>query len=219
VVIPPEGTVPSPTPLVGLRFTERMRGFHSMGHLPADDFAGAEQAGKHAGSVAEFTVTITAPHLDRFITAPSHMGLAQGTVHVQGLTPPEGATVERGVFNLFVNTESLYERRMLYLLPFTGVDGQPYVLDGYKEVRDSGGFDVWGATTTLYTVIRRGSVRDGPVVSSGIIRLHLPDFLQQLTTFEVLGTDSPVKKADALQRFGTMFMGSLWDTFVRPRME
>ncbi|QSQ26083.1 GMC family oxidoreductase [Pyxidicoccus parkwayensis] len=219
VVIPEGGTVPSPTPVVGLRFTERMRGFHSPGHVPAEDFVGAEKAGKRAGQLAEFVITITLPSLDRFLAEKAHGGVVQGTVHVHGLTPPEGADVSSGVFNLFVDTDSFTERRMLYLLPFTGVDGQAYVLDGYKEVRDDDGFDVWGDTSTLYTVIRRGTDRSSPVVSSGIIRLHLPDFLQQLTTFTVLGTDSPVQKADALRRFGKMFMGHLWDVFARTKLE
>ena len=37
--------------------------------------------------------------------------------------------------------------------------------------------------------------------------------------FEVLGTTSTQAKADAYWRFGSMFMGTLWDVFVRPRME
>jgi cholesterol oxidase len=219
VVIPEGGTVPSPTPVVGLRFTERMRGFHAPGHVPVDDFTGAEKAGKRAGQLAEFVVTITLPSLDRFLAEKAHGGIAQGTVHVHGLTPPEGADIVNGVFNLFVDTDSFSERRMLYLLPFTGKDGQQYVLDGYKEVRDDDGFDMWNDTSTLFTVIRRGTERSSPVVSSGIIRLHLPDFLQQLTTFAVLGTESPVEKADALRRFGKMFMGHLWDVFARTKLE
>ncbi|MGZ3461750.1 MAG: GMC family oxidoreductase, partial [Archangium sp.] len=219
VTVPAGGTVPSPSPVVGLRFTERMRGFHSPGHVPPEDFTGAEKAGQRAGTLAEFTVTITLANLDRFLTEAAHGGIAQGTLHVAGLTPPEGARVDSGVFNLFTDTGSFYERRMIYLLPFTGLDGQRYLLDGYKEVKDHGSFDVWGATATLYTVIRRGTDKSGPVVSSGIIRLHLPDFMQQLSTFEVIGTTSVQAKKDAFLRFGSMFMGTLWDVFVRPRLE
>jgi cholesterol oxidase len=35
----------------------------------------------------------------------------------------------------------------------------------------------------------------------------------------VLGTESPVEKADALRRFGKMFMGHLWDVFARTKLE
>ncbi|RYZ40819.1 MAG: GMC family oxidoreductase, partial [Myxococcaceae bacterium] len=219
VVIPPGGTVASPTPVVGLRFTERMKGYLRPGHAPADDFAGAARAGQRSGDVAEFVVTITLPNLDRFLAQESHGGIVQGTLHVRGFTPPGGAPVENGVFNLFVGTERFYERRMLYLMPFTGVDGQPYLLDGYKEVNDDAGFDVWSDTSTLYTVLRKGHERTGPIVATGIIRLHLPDFLQQLTTFSVLGTSSPLKQADAMRRFGGMFMGTLWDVFARAKFD
>jgi len=219
VVIPLGGTVLSPTPVVGLRFTERMRGFITPGHVPETDFQGAEAKGKAEGHVADFTVTITLPNLDLFLAEKAHAGIAEGTLHVHGFTPLRGAQVERGVFNLFVDTDSYYERRMLYLLPFTGVDGQAYLLDGYKHVRDDEGFDMWSDTSTLNTVIRRGVDRDAPVVASGIIRLGMTDFLQQLTTFTVLGTTSPLAKAQALRRFGGMFMGNLWDVFARTKLE
>ncbi|MGE6761249.1 GMC oxidoreductase [Corallococcus interemptor] len=219
VVIPAGGTVASPTPVVGLRFTERMKGFLQPNHPAPEDFAGAARAGQRAGNTAEFVVTITLPNLDRFLAQESHGGIVQGTLNVRGFTPPGGAPVENGVFNLFVGTERFYERRMLYLLPFTGVDGQPYLLDGYKEVNDDAGFDVWSDTSTLYTVLRKGHERTGPVVATGIIRLHLPDFLQQLTTFSVLGTSSPLKQADAMRRFGGMFMGTLWDVFARAKFD
>ncbi|RKG84320.1 GMC family oxidoreductase [Corallococcus sp. CA049B] len=219
VVVPPGGTVASPTPVVGLRFTERMKGFLQPNHPSPEDFAGAARAGQRGGQTAEFVVTITLPNLDRFLAQESHGGIVQGTLHVRGLTPPGGAPVENGVFNLFVGTERFYERRMLYLMPFTGVDGQPYLLDGYKEVNDDAGFDVWSDTSTLYTVLRKGHERTGPIVATGIIRLHLPDFLQQLTTFSVLGTSSPLKQADAMRRFGGMFMGTLWDVFARAKFD
>ena len=158
--------------------------------LVADVDAQARIVSENSGAALTFTdpsqpdaVAITLANLDRFLAEPAHGGIAQGTVHVAGLTPPEGAKVESGVFNLFVDTDSFYERRMIYLLPFIGKDGQPYLLDGYKEVKDRGDFDVWGATATLYTVIRRGQDKNGPVVSSGIIRLNKKDFAEQLTTF------------------------------------
>ncbi|AKQ66184.1 Cholesterol oxidase [Myxococcus hansupus] len=219
VVIPEGGTVLSPTPVVGLRFTERMRGFITSAHVPETDFQGAEEEGKAEGHVAEFTVTITLPNLDRFLAEKAHTGIVQGTLHAHGFTSPGGAKVERGVFNLFVDTDSYYERRMLYLLPFTGLDGRQYLLDGYKHVRDDDGFDMWSDTSTLHTVIRRGEDREAPVVATGIIRLGMPDFLQQLTTFTVLGTSSPLAKANALRRFGNMFMGNLWDVFARTKLE
>ncbi len=226
VVIPPGGTIPSPTAPVGVRFTETMKGFLNPRRRAKDDpeptlagFLAAEQAGEVAGNTAEFTLTIELPSLDVFLANRAHAGIAHGTVHAAGFTAPGGAKVENGVFNLFVDGDSFYQRRMLYLLPFVGEDGRPYLLDGFKDVRDHGEFDVWGSTTTLYTRVREGHDELGPVVAEGVLRIHVPDFVRQLTTITVTGARSAGERLEAQSRFGRMFVGTLWDVFVRPRLE
>ncbi len=218
ITIPSGGVRPMTTRALGLQFTETMKGFLATGFAPPDDYTGAAKAGSRAGTVAEFTLTISAPDLDAFLVDRAHAGIASGTLRLDGLTPPEGARVSAGVFNLFVDTDSFYERKMLYLLPFVGADGKPYVLDGYKEVKDHGHFDVWGATSTLYSVVREGHTKTGRVVATGILTIHIPDFLHQLTTFTISGAENEVQRADALARFGKVFMGTLWDVFVRGKL-
>jgi cholesterol oxidase len=208
---------------VGLSFTETMKGFLQKDAAPPapEDLAAyvaAERAGQQANNYMEFTLTIAMPNLDVFLTDTEHPGVANGTVRVDGFTGPSGAPVRDGLFNLFVETGRAYDRRMLYALPFVGVDGQPYLLDGFKVVRDDGRFDVWGATSTLYTVIRAGHERTGSMLACGVLHILVADFMQQLGTFTVSGTDDPARKAEALVQFGHMFMGTLWDVFVRPRL-
>jgi cholesterol oxidase len=213
------GTAPTSTRAIGLSFTETMKGFFVPAtEAPADvaGYVAAEKAGQRANSFVQFTLTITAADLDRFLSDRAHAALAVGDVRASGLTPPEGSAVTHGVFNLFVETGSFYERKMLYSLPFVGSDGAAYLLDGYKEVKDHGHFDVWGSTSTLYTVIRRGRAHDAPVCAAGILRILIPDFMHQLTTFQTPGAQGPVERLEALGRFGSMFMGSLWDVFVKP---
>jgi cholesterol oxidase len=213
----------APQTTVGLSFTETMKGFLQKGAAPAaqEDIASylaAERAGQEANSYMEFTLTIAMPNLDQFLADAEHPGIANGTVRVDGFTGPAGAPVSDGVFNLFVETGRAYDRRMLYALLFVGADGQSYLLDGFKQVHDDGRFDVWGATSTLYTVIRVGHDRTGPVMACGILHILVADFMQQLRTFTVSGTDDPAGKAAALAQFGRMFMGTLWDVFARPRL-
>jgi cholesterol oxidase len=196
-----------------------MKGFVTKGYVPADDYTGAAEAGLKAGTLAEFTLTIRAPDLDAFLVDRAHAGIASGTLRLDGFTPPEGARVTAGVFNLFVDTESFYERKMLYLLPFMGKDGKPYVLDGFKEVKDHGHFDVWGATSTLYTVVREGHTKTGPVVATGVLTIHIRDFAHQLTTFKIPGGRNLLEESNALARFGKVFMGTLWDVFARAKFE
>jgi cholesterol oxidase len=211
------------TAAVGLSFTETMKGFLQKGAaLPAPEdlaaYVAAERAGQQANNYMEFTLTIAMPNLDVFLADPEHPGIASGTVRVDGFTGPAGVPVSDGLFNLFVETGRPYDRRMLYALPFVGGDGQPYLLDGFKVVHDDGRFDVWGATSTLYTVIRAGHARAGSALACGVLHILVTDFMQQLGTFTVSGTDDPARKAAALAQFGHMFMGTLWDVFVRPRL-
>jgi cholesterol oxidase len=212
------GTPETTTKSIGITFTETMKGYVTKGWQPPDDYVGGEHAGQNADTRADFTLTITMEDLDAFLVNPEHAGIAKGRVIVDGITPKEGASVDGGVFNLFVSGDTENSRKMLYALPFTGSDGKPYLLDGFKDVRDHGHFDVWGSTSTLYTVIREGHDRTGNIVATGILKILIPDFMKQLTTFRAIGTDDPVAKARALQRFGAMFFGSLWEVFVKPHL-
>ena len=85
-------------------------------------------------------------------------------------------------------------------------------------MKDHGHFDVWGATTTLYTLIREGHTKSGAVLATGVMHIQLMDFMHEITTFETPGADGPVARADALARFGESFMGNLRHLFVRPRL-
>jgi cholesterol oxidase len=219
ITIPPGGTSPTKTQSIGISFTETMKGHIVRGWTPPDDYNGAERAGQKADSRIQFTLTITIVDLEAFLVNERYPGLAVGTLTAHGFTPDTGVPVTNGVFNLFVSGDEFYQRRMLYALPFTGVDGKAYLLDGFKDVRDHGHFDVWAATSTLYTVIRDGHSRTGPVLASGIMTIHIPDFLRQLTTFTATGTKSSIEKVTALERFGKKFFGTLWDVFVRPHLE
>jgi cholesterol oxidase len=219
ITVPAGGTAPPKTHAIGLGFTETMKGYGVKGFQPTDDYAGGEDAGKRAGTIIDFRLTITTPDLDAFLADPNGTATANGVVQVDGFTGPSGAPVANGVFNLFVPTGQAEQRKMLYWLPFTGTDGNPYLLDGFKDVKDNGRFDVWGATSTLFTVIRSGHDRSGAIVETGILHILIQDFMHQLTTFQVTGTTNPAQQADALARFGKKFFGTLWDVFVLPHFE
>ena len=50
------------------------------------------------------------------------------------------------------------------------------------------------------------------VVASGILNIYLVDFMKQLTTFRVDGDH----RAKALNDFGGLFLGKLWDLYKGP---
>jgi cholesterol oxidase len=216
VQIPRGGTLLTVDRPVGLAFTETMRGFLvAADRLPdgIPNYVAAEKLGQKAGDRAQFTLTITATDLDRFLADGAHTASAVGEVIAPSLAGPGGAAVTAGIFNLLVS-DGPHHRKVLYSLPFVGEDGQPYLLDGFKDVVDDEHFDVWGSTSTLYTVIRAGKTHDAPVRAAGVLHIHIPDFLRQLTTFQVPGATSERQRIEALARFGRMFMGNLWEVFA-----
>ncbi len=160
-----------------------------------------------------FHLTITADDVDGFVADPAHLGRATGYVECDllgGRLP-----VQRGWFNLFTRDADPARRRMLYRLLLADAGGNPLTLVGHKDVHDDPGFDVWRDTSTLYVRLHAGhsdpSGEDGPVVAAGIITIHIPDFLRQLTTFR---TDGP-QPAHAMEAFGRLFLGELWDVYGR----
>ncbi len=214
ISIPKGGTMEPRTQTIGLSFSETMKGFVKRGFVPPDAFTDAEKAAQKADSYAQFDLTMTAPSLDEFLNEKTHPAVATGKLRVDGFTGPDGATVTNGTFNLFVETGDFYERKMLYALPFYGTDGKPYLLDGFKEIKDHGRFDVWKSTTTLYTVIRDGHSRAGAVLATGVLHIHFADVLRLISTFRVSGASGELEKVQAIGRFGEAFLGTLWHLFV-----
>ena len=209
---PPDGQ-PVPEDAASLSFTEEMKGFVTFG---ATDYQAGFDEGKEAGTAFMFHLTITATDVDRFLKEKDHHGVAEGWVKCDALGGK--LPVERGDFNLFVEDAGDRRRHMYYRLYFTDSSGHPLTMAGYKDVRDDAGFDVWTDTSTLYIRLLRGHVAveddaGAEVGASGILRILVPDFARQLTTFRVRGGKGTMDRAGALAAFGKSFMADLWDVF------
>jgi cholesterol oxidase len=198
-----------------LRFTERMVGAFTYGEA---DYATGQKLGATQGIGLAFHLTINTDDVDAFIADPRHAAVAQGYVDCDALGGK--LPVESGLFNLFVD-EGTRHRRMLYRLYFSDATGRPLTLAGFKDVRPGPITAVWPETSTLYTRMLNGhvAVRDGgaastgDVVGSGILRIRVPDFAWQLTTFRVDGP-SWGRRLKALDDFGQLFLAELWHVFV-----
>ena len=202
-----------------LRFTERMVGAFTYGEL---DYASGQRVGAAQGIGLAFHLTINTDDVDDFIADPRHAAAAQGYVDCDALGGK--LAVESGLFNLFVD-DGTRRRRMLYRLYFTDATGRPLTLAGFKDVAPGPITSVWPETSTLYTRILNGhvAVSDGggastdDVVGSGILRIRVPDFAWQLTTFRVDGP-SWGRRLAALDGFGQLFLAELWHVFVPLRL-
>jgi predicted acylesterase/phospholipase RssA len=195
-------------------FSEVMKGFIGLGEL---DFEDGYRKGRGAGTRMEAHLTISTGDIDRFVTLPEHEAAVTG--HVDCAALGGRLRVEQGTFNLLVDEGRPERKQMLYRLLLRDPAGRTGTFVGRKVVSDEPGADLWADTTTLYTRMLDGSVvapsdDDGAAVAaSGIISIQLLDFLHQLTTIRVGG---PVEaRPAALARFGTLFLGKLWDVYAR----
>lgn len=197
-----------------LQFTEQMKGY--VGAQAADYQRGYEK-GKTDGTRLSFQLTIKVEGVNRFLVNPQHEAAAEGWVEsalIGGRRP-----VEKGVFNLLVDSANPARKGMHYRLFVRDNSGQPFTLVGFKDVKDDPGADIWTDTTTLYTRLLEGFRQESEdsgsrVVAAGILRIEMLDFLHQLTTFRVKGPTLADRTA-ALTRFGRLFLGKLWDVYAR----
>jgi cholesterol oxidase len=193
-------------------FTEQMKGFVTLGL--SDPQQGYDQ-GRQNDDKLMFELTITTDDVDRFVSDPAHEGSAVGFIDSDALGGR--FEVEKGWFNLFVAEDDPNARKMLYRLWFRGPAGNPLTFTGFKDVHDDPGLDVWRDTSTLFVTIYDGHVGPGPqpdvqdadVRAAGIITIHIPDFMKQLTTFRSRGE----RRIHGLEAFGRLFLGQLWKVY------
>ncbi|MGW2631151.1 GMC oxidoreductase [Streptomyces chattanoogensis] len=207
----PTGGAPPGEAPTSLSFTEEMKGHVAL------DVGNPEEGralGRSLGQRLSFRLTITAADVDRFVADPAHEADAVG--HVDCDVLGGRLRVERGWFNLFTHGDDPGRRRMLYRLHLRAPGGAPLTLVGHKDVHDDPGLDIWPDTSTLYVRLLAGHTRPdddatAPVVGAGVVIIQVGDFIQQLTTFRTAGP----RPARAMERFGRLFLGELWDVYGR----
>jgi predicted acylesterase/phospholipase RssA len=194
-----------------LSFTEEMKGFLTPGEVdPAKGLA----VGKESRALGALRVAIEVDDVERFVTEPAHEAAATGWVEYDGAR----AAITEGRFNLFVDDGDPHRKHMSYRLFFRDARGRDRTLVGIKTVDKRPGGDVWSDTTTLHVRVLDGRCAasddaGAPVVGSGVLRLGLTSFLEELGTFRVQGPTA-AERAASLARFGAFFLGSLWDVYA-----
>jgi len=205
---------PPPNPpkrKIGIRFTETMRGHFS--REIKDDYRRAEMRGKKDNSPFKFTLTIISNDLNSLLNQDGHLARMLGTVNAPALSN-EPCMVTDGEFQLLTeNKNSIATRNMLYRMRLNTVAGKQYYFEGYKEIKQDDGLDVWSDTTTLYITVYDGGDTSSQVVGKGILHIKPKDFMRQMTTFQVTGAKDKFQRLDAVARFGQFFAGELFDVY------
>lgn len=199
---------------VGLQFTETMRGYFSTEEKV--DYQKAAKQGQAAHSPFQFTLTVIVDDLDHMIHDKNHEGSIVGSMTAPALSKAP-LSVSNSLFNLFVeDPEKPAAYKMRYRMNLHAENGETYYFDGFKEIKDDAGFDVWEDTTTLYITLHKGLTSNDPVIGKGILRILPADFVTQLTTLKVLNSKNLKERLEAKMRFGRFFAGGVYDAFVAP---
>lgn len=208
----PEITTQGNTPdKTGVQFTETMRGYFSTEETA--DYEKAHDLGKLDDSPFEFTLTIQIADIDAFVDSPEHEGGMIGTVSAPALSQAP-LSVSAGRFNLFVEDgKDSLRKKMKYYMQMHSVEGKTYYFDGYKDIHDDPGMDVWADTTQLYITVYDGEEDQANVMGKGKLKIKVADFARQMTTMRAICPLNAVKGAQAVAKFGKLFAGEVWDTY------
>jgi cholesterol oxidase len=150
--------------------------------------------------------------LDGFIANPAHAGEIIGSIDF----PPLGTGIPatHGVFNLFSPADDPDTKYMVYELGFEH-GGEAWYLAGRKIVRDDPGLDLLRDTTTLFTVLHRGSDKNGAIAGAGVLTLGVKQLAKLVSTMKATNTSSTGQSAKTVLKFGKFFLGELWDSYAR----
>ena len=180
--------------------------------LGATDPAEGARAGARAGTPLTLDVRVTLADVAAFVADPEHTAALTGTLTF----PPLGAalTGRTGHAKLFVGTSDPALKLMAYRL-VVQKDGQPYCLDGAKQVRRAPVWHGWRATTTLPCRLHAGPDPSAPVAGAGVIRLSPMAFVAQLLSFAAVHATSIGDRVRARIVFLRFFSRELVDTYLR----
>ena len=202
----------------GLRFTETMKGYFGKG---TEDHAAASSKGEKEESTFEFTLTVAAADLAEMLRDREHRARLLGTVTAPELSP-DPLTATHGEFRLFSRSDAngkLHDEGRLwmhYRMRLTTRDDVQYFFEGHKRICDDPGLDLWADTTTLFFTVHEGRDAGGPVAGRGILRIHLLDFLRQMTTFKIIDARNVIASWWLSLRFNLFFARNLLSVFGGP---
>ena len=102
---------------------------------------------------------------------------------------------------------------MWYRMHLSDVDGKLMYFEGFKDIHDDPGVDIWRDTTTLYITLFDGQDDRAPVMAKGILRIRPRDFARQLTTMQAMNASSVKEALEAKAKFGAYFARSLHEVY------
>ena len=196
----------------GVQFTETMRGYFSLNEK--DDYSKGFEKGQKENSPFEFTLTIRSEDVQSFIEHKDHEASMAGTMKAPELSAYP-LMAYQGVFNLFVEDgENPAGKKMIYNIHLQSREGKQFYFEGFKDVRNDKGPDMWKDTTTLFITVYEGD-SNAKILGKGKLIIEPKDFAKQITTMKAINTRSKAEKFKAISSFGKFFAGNVFDSYVK----
>ncbi len=196
-----------------VQFTETMKGFFSMNEK--DDYQKGSETGRQKNSPLQFTLTIKTGDINLFSNDPKHPGSMAGTVIAPALSN-QPLTVSNGMFNLFEkDVDNPANLKMKYSMQLNTVDGTSFYFEGFKQVENDKGFDMWSDTSTLYITLYNGADASANIAGKGILKIEIGDFAKQMTTMKSVDTNDEMESIKAMEKFSLFFSRNIIDTYLK----
>lgn len=198
---------------LGVQFTETMKGFFSLNET--GDYESGYKKGKQENSSFEFTLTILSEDVQSFVDISIHEAGMIGTMEAPALSDHPLIALH-GVFNLFVvDPNDPGRKKMHYSAQLESSEGRKYYFEGFKDVHNDKGVDVWIDTTTLFINLYEGDSSVNKLIGKGKLNIKLKDFMSQLKTIKAINAPSKVKGLKAVSTFSQFFAGNVYRTYFR----
>ncbi|SET19182.1 GMC family oxidoreductase N-terminal domain-containing protein [Stigmatella erecta] len=206
--LPPPRALP-----VGLRFTESLQG--TISGAVEEDYRPAAAPDRAGASTFRFIITVLVPDVSALLEDPEHATRVTGCVLAPGLSP-RPLTVTQGQLQVLVpDPQQPTVKQLRYRMQLLCESGARFYFEGFKQLVDDPGLDMWEDTTTLFVTVRRGGA-EGPLCHKGVLRISLDDFARQCSTFRVTNASNTQEQLSAVGRFGRFFLGGLFDIYWKP---
>jgi cholesterol oxidase len=179
---------------VGIRFREIMSGFVAEG---AADPVQGERVGRETGQDFSYDLGIEIPSLNEFLGSRIHEAML-GDGSIKWSQHMGEAQVPGGTCILFRTDESDSRRKFFdFRFEFPDGDSGEVEVEGHKYLFDDGRLDAAADLSTVFLQLRRS----GAPLAAGVVRVHVIEFLRQLQSMKVTGTDRPSERTAALKAF------------------
>ena len=199
--------VPGQTARLGLRFSERLRGW-------IEPHPGAPTA--LSGGGLEAVLTVESDNLDEMSRDGNHVAKLYGTILWPCQYGAESLTAT-GTFQLFAHDPDRVEtRRMRYEMTWRSKSGDEYHFSGRKTIfNNPNAIDVWHDVTRLAFDLKQG----GRPVGRGRMRLPGADLYRLISSARVTGATSVRQSVFGRLRFVRFYIKTIISQFawlVRP---